>query len=924
MKRITASVLAVVMVMVLAFGMTGGVYAQDDIKITIDGTQQSFDQMPVMVNDRVLVPMRGIFEALGAEVSWDDATQTASGVKDGKTVSLAIGSTNATVNGAAVTLDVPAQLVNDRTMVPVRFISESLGAQVDWDDASQTVIIESAADVLRSFVFDDLTAFESEKDFQIGGDYDAKNISLSSEQDHTTGTGKSAKLANRTATSCRLKLMNMLDEENLNKTYTLTAWVYIPDMATSMRVGTYGTKGTATATAAAAHESFAIPQAEWTKITFTFDHTNVEADMIGFDQDPTHTLTPTMYIDDVELTLGGESAPQLIESWEGPRPVPTEFSRSNDPYDLIYYDEPEDPEAMIASLPEGDVVLNNDSLLNGAIMGSEYGTIEQVDVDGPGFTKALHVTVNDPLPEYPYNFQVRMDMPDIKFNVGDLILVKLSMRTLSGGIPESRLGQVECIVEELTSGSHNKAVIGDIQSSNEWVTGYFPFVVKDGYADNLQATVRLAYYVQEVEIGGYEMINYGKDVTLDQMPDTSNYPGQEHDAAWRKEAIDRIEQIRKGDVKVVVQDAAGNPVSGAKVDVNMTEHAFQWGSAVNGNMFKTDSNGLQYQQAIRENFNSAVLENEHKWIALETDPQKTQRMVDWLHANGIRDVRGHTLVWESYKSDFAVPQDLRDMVAAGDREGYEARVKGHIQKTLTDWKGQLSDWDLINEMVANNNFKDAFGIDTVVDWCNWAEEADPDVPKYISETGIVGVNGLESPSLKGFVEILDYLKEKNAPYDGIAIHGHFGALCHPYNFYEQIDFLAERYDKPIKITEFDVRSDPPETTAEFIRDIIILCFSNEHVDGFHMWGFWDGSHWFSNAPLYAKDWTLKPSGEQYQDLVYNKWWTRESGQTGADGSYALRAFYGDYEIKVDANGQVKTVQAKVEKGADNTIVVTLD
>ncbi len=111
------------------------------LKVAVNGERLDFDVNPVKIDDRVLVPMRGIFEHLGAQIAWDDASQTVTGTLGEKTVVLPIGSDSATVNGSVVALDVPAQLVDGRTMVPVRFISESLGAEVLWDEEQQAVFV---------------------------------------------------------------------------------------------------------------------------------------------------------------------------------------------------------------------------------------------------------------------------------------------------------------------------------------------------------------------------------------------------------------------------------------------------------------------------------------------------------------------------------------------------------------------------------------------------------------------------------------------------------------------------------------------------------------------------------------------------------------------------------------------------------------
>jgi len=111
------------------------------INVTINGKAQSFDAAPVNVNGTVLVPMRAIFEALGASLQWNDATQTVTATKGETVITLKIGANSATVNGKTVALAQPAQTVNSRALVPTRFIAEALGANVGWDAATNTVVI---------------------------------------------------------------------------------------------------------------------------------------------------------------------------------------------------------------------------------------------------------------------------------------------------------------------------------------------------------------------------------------------------------------------------------------------------------------------------------------------------------------------------------------------------------------------------------------------------------------------------------------------------------------------------------------------------------------------------------------------------------------------------------------------------------------
>lgn len=123
-------------------GFTVGQSEDNAITVNLDGQVLTFDVQPIIVNDRTMVPLRAIFEALGAEVQWFEETQTVKAIKADTEVTLVIDG-EAHINGQLAVLDVPARIVNDRTLVPLRFVSEAMGCEVDWIDANQTVIINS-------------------------------------------------------------------------------------------------------------------------------------------------------------------------------------------------------------------------------------------------------------------------------------------------------------------------------------------------------------------------------------------------------------------------------------------------------------------------------------------------------------------------------------------------------------------------------------------------------------------------------------------------------------------------------------------------------------------------------------------------------------------------------------------------------------
>ena len=115
-----------------------------EAKIEIDGRSIITDTPPIISKGRTFVPMRSIFEALGANIIWTDTSKSVLATLGDKKVFITVGDSLAFINDSPVSLDTPAQIVNDRVLVPVRFVSEALGYTVDWNNSTQTVSINSS------------------------------------------------------------------------------------------------------------------------------------------------------------------------------------------------------------------------------------------------------------------------------------------------------------------------------------------------------------------------------------------------------------------------------------------------------------------------------------------------------------------------------------------------------------------------------------------------------------------------------------------------------------------------------------------------------------------------------------------------------------------------------------------------------------
>ncbi len=112
------------------------------IRVFYKGEEVKSDVSPVIKEGRVLIPLRAMAEATGAEVAWNQETKTITLTKEDTVIEIVIGDKFFEINGTKVEIDVPAQIINNRTIVPVRFISEHLNHQVNWDAENESVDID--------------------------------------------------------------------------------------------------------------------------------------------------------------------------------------------------------------------------------------------------------------------------------------------------------------------------------------------------------------------------------------------------------------------------------------------------------------------------------------------------------------------------------------------------------------------------------------------------------------------------------------------------------------------------------------------------------------------------------------------------------------------------------------------------------------
>ena len=154
--------LSIFITICMMFTMLTGIAAENDLMLslqignpvmTVNGTEKPIDAegtAPVIINDRTLLPVRAVVEEMGGTVAWDGDTQTVTLNYGENEVKLVIDNTTAYLNNTVQTLDVAPTIINDRTMLPIRFIAESFKFGVAWDENTQTVTITGSAEAMQT------------------------------------------------------------------------------------------------------------------------------------------------------------------------------------------------------------------------------------------------------------------------------------------------------------------------------------------------------------------------------------------------------------------------------------------------------------------------------------------------------------------------------------------------------------------------------------------------------------------------------------------------------------------------------------------------------------------------------------------------------------------------------------------------------
>jgi GH35 family endo-1,4-beta-xylanase len=577
----------------------------------------------------------------------------------------------------------------------------------------------------------------------------------------------------------------------------------------------------------------------------------------------------------------------------------------------LHAEEPQLPPEAVALLPE--------ALIAPKVVKPEFGTIEKVEsADAP--TKFIFRATSPAKLEKSYELALNKSFTGA-IAKDQVCLFVVKARTVESEMADGK-GKITCAVQNTKD--YKSTVLWKTQIiGKDWETTYFVFQAGNDLPEGVgNAKIAIGEQKQVIEVADIQVYRFpiGFDVfKAPQMKKT--YAGRELDAPWRAEAEARIAKLRQGQLNVVVHDAAGKPIEGAKVTVRMKRHLFGFGSAVDVNMlsglgFKiTEQDQIKYRNTVDELFSRVVPESGLRVGNIEgaTDPTKpweaanrlrTQAAVQWT-LQWAKDKkmtsRGHYLSW-GYLEPWAAEE-----VKKGGPAGLMTRYDQHWAFALPFAAPYVDEWDALNHPVP---FVEADALYNIV-----GPDVYPDIyakiRKQTDKLLFVNEDTFNPDRTAGFDKHMKHLIAKGQTPDGCGFQSHFSDYAIPsiddeWKIYQHFGSMV----KHLTVTEYDFQTLDDQLHADHMRDMLTLCYSHPQMTGFVIWGFWEKRHWKPTAAMFKADWTERPAVKVWRDLVKTKWWTNADLSTDAEGKAPLSAYYGWFDITIEHAGKTKTFEVK--------------
>lgn len=438
-------------------------------------------------------------------------------------------------------------------------------------------------------------------------------------------------------------------------------------------------------------------------------------------------------------------------------------------------------------------------------------------------------------------------------------------------------------------------------------------------AGDLQLCFFMGFETGTIELSDISYVNLGPGIHIDSLNPTMIFnpffQNQPITNSWQKPAQERIELLRKSPTTFICKDGDGNLLKDVEIHLAQLRKDFPFGSAVAASLFGGSDFNPEYVAKAGEIFNFVTIENHLKWNFYQWAHPYVDNVFNWADTNGI-PVHGHCLFWPSY---LHCPDWIEGLPP---QETYDS-VISHVEQYAHEYRGKVVHWDVLNEAVTNTEIWEHTGIQVLADAYMAARANDSAVFLMYNDYNLL----INDPEKQDEVMLLvNQLREMGADIQGLGVQGHItmSTLVTPENALKNLDKLSQ-LGLPIWITELDISVEEyVEFQAEYFRDLLTALYSHPSVEGIIQWGFWEGWHWRPEAALYNLDWSPRPNGLVFEELMTKTWVTDTLIFTNKNGIANNRCFHGELAVFANYDGKFSFDTIHIKKGLTDTLEIVFD
>lgn len=366
--------------------------------------------------------------------------------------------------------------------------------------------------------------------------------------------------------------------------------------------------------------------------------------------------------------------------------------------------------------------------------------------------------------------------------------------------------------------------------------------------------------------------------------------------AERRRAETSLDTVRRGTLPVQVVNPQGLPIPDAEVKLTQVSRPFQFGTALQPALFEEGVEGAvkeSYLETVTRLFNAVTVGPALQWTVMqptsgERNNQVPERMLAWCTEQGF-PLRGQ----EIYSSCAdQVPAWVQDLDDTGLRAAVDARAR-YVGRLF---RGKIPVYDLVRDQVACDYFSSRLGTGVRRQMFFAFQAVDSGAMLCLDEDEVLSGRYLEACE-----ELVRQCLREDVPLGGIGLRATLSADMDPVDLRRALDRLAG-FGRPLWITGLRCPVEDEDLQRSLLEDAYRVAFAHPMVTGIFLDGFWEGAHPEPAAALIRRDFTTKPAGQMYEQLVLDTWSTEVTGRTDPEGRFEAQAFFGEYLAQVDAVG----------------------